>query len=162
MLSIGLHLRMIGRPARIGGLEKILKHLIQRGGVWIARRDAIARHWLANVEATLAMTEQMAGVAARCLPEGVTIASMTATHGVPVIASREAYGAAASETVKMHERYDGRHEAVIIGCFGDPGLEALREAGRAPVLGTQRCLRGGDPLDSIKRNPHPIAFYICQ
>jgi peptidoglycan/xylan/chitin deacetylase (PgdA/CDA1 family) len=50
MLSIGLHLRIIGRPARIGGLEKILKHLIERGGVWIARRDAIARHWLANAE----------------------------------------------------------------------------------------------------------------
>ena len=48
MLSIGLHLRMIGRPGRIGGLERVLKHLRDKGGVWFARRDEIARHWLAT------------------------------------------------------------------------------------------------------------------
>jgi peptidoglycan/xylan/chitin deacetylase (PgdA/CDA1 family) len=47
MMSVGLHLRVIGRPARIGGLETILGHIRQRGGAWIARRDEIARHWLA-------------------------------------------------------------------------------------------------------------------
>ncbi len=46
MMSVGLHPRMIGRPARIGGLETVLRHLRQRGGAWIARRDAIARHWI--------------------------------------------------------------------------------------------------------------------
>ena len=46
MLSIGLHLRMLGRPARMWALEKILKHLQHKGQVWIARRDEIARHWL--------------------------------------------------------------------------------------------------------------------
>ncbi|WP_119420081.1 polysaccharide deacetylase family protein [Desertibaculum subflavum] len=48
MLSIGLHLRMIGRPGRIGGLDRVLKHLRDKGGVWFARRDEIARHWLAT------------------------------------------------------------------------------------------------------------------
>jgi peptidoglycan/xylan/chitin deacetylase (PgdA/CDA1 family) len=47
MMSVGLHLRVIGRPARIGGLETILGHIRQRGGAWVARRDEIARHWLA-------------------------------------------------------------------------------------------------------------------
>jgi peptidoglycan/xylan/chitin deacetylase (PgdA/CDA1 family) len=46
MLSVGLHLRMIGRPGRIAALEHILKHIAQRGGAWIASREAIARHWL--------------------------------------------------------------------------------------------------------------------
>ncbi len=46
MLSIGLHLRMIGRPGRIAALERILSHIAQRGGAWIASREAIARHWL--------------------------------------------------------------------------------------------------------------------
>ncbi len=46
MLSIGLHLRIIGRPGRIGGLERFLAHAAAREGVWFARRDAIARHWL--------------------------------------------------------------------------------------------------------------------
>jgi len=47
LLSIGLHLRIVGRPGRIGALERILEHVTGRAGVWIARRDAIARHWRA-------------------------------------------------------------------------------------------------------------------
>lgn len=46
MLSVGLHLRMIGRPGRIGAVERILEHLRQRGDVWVATREQIARHWL--------------------------------------------------------------------------------------------------------------------
>jgi len=46
MLSVGLHLRMIGRPGRIGGLERAIGHMRDKGGVWFARRDAIARHWI--------------------------------------------------------------------------------------------------------------------
>lgn len=46
MMSIGLHLRMIGRPGRIGGLERILEHVTTRGDAWIARRDEIARYWI--------------------------------------------------------------------------------------------------------------------
>lgn len=48
MLSLGLHPRMIGRPGRIGGLERGLGHMAARGGVWFAPRDEIARHWLAR------------------------------------------------------------------------------------------------------------------
>jgi peptidoglycan/xylan/chitin deacetylase (PgdA/CDA1 family) len=48
MLSIGLHLRMIGRPGRIGALERILAHIAKTQGAWIARRADIARHWLAT------------------------------------------------------------------------------------------------------------------
>lgn len=47
MLSIGLHLRMIGRPGRIGALDRILSHLAQRGGAWVTTRERIACHWLA-------------------------------------------------------------------------------------------------------------------
>jgi peptidoglycan/xylan/chitin deacetylase (PgdA/CDA1 family) len=47
MLSIGLHLRMIGRPGRIGALDRILRHIHDKRGAWIARRMDIARHWLA-------------------------------------------------------------------------------------------------------------------
>jgi allantoinase len=46
MMTVGLHLRTIGRPARIAGLDRVLRHLQAKGGAWIARRDEIARHWL--------------------------------------------------------------------------------------------------------------------
>jgi len=45
MMSIGLHLRIIGRPARIAGLETVLAHITAQPGVWIARRCDIARAW---------------------------------------------------------------------------------------------------------------------
>ncbi len=45
MMSIGLHLRIIGRPGRIAALEQFLAHVRARGGIWIARRDQIAEHW---------------------------------------------------------------------------------------------------------------------
>ena len=45
LLSIGMHLRIIGRPARIGGLEKLLDHISKKPGVWVARRDEVAHAW---------------------------------------------------------------------------------------------------------------------
>lgn len=45
MITIGLHLRIIGRPGRIAGLEAVLKHLAGLDGIWCARRDEIAHHW---------------------------------------------------------------------------------------------------------------------
>ena len=49
MLSIGLHQRIIGRPARIGGLEALLERVCGREDIWIARRRDIAAHWLHQV-----------------------------------------------------------------------------------------------------------------
>jgi len=46
MLSIGLHLRLIGRPARLRGLEQLLEHVRRhQDAVWVARRIDLARHW---------------------------------------------------------------------------------------------------------------------
>ena len=48
MLSLGLHLRVIGKPGLIAALERILGHVRERGGVWIATRADIATHWRAR------------------------------------------------------------------------------------------------------------------
>jgi peptidoglycan/xylan/chitin deacetylase (PgdA/CDA1 family) len=48
MLSIGLHCRLIGRPARFAGLVKFLDHIMAYDRVWVARRIDIANHWIAN------------------------------------------------------------------------------------------------------------------
>ena len=45
MMSIGLHCRLIGRPARIAGLTKFLDYVMKRDRVWIAKRNDIAHHW---------------------------------------------------------------------------------------------------------------------
>ncbi|MEV5836355.1 allantoinase PuuE [Nocardia sp. NPDC052112] len=45
MLSIGLHCRLVGRPARIAALEHFLDHVQSHNDVWITRRIDIAEHW---------------------------------------------------------------------------------------------------------------------
>jgi peptidoglycan/xylan/chitin deacetylase (PgdA/CDA1 family) len=45
MMSLGLHLRIIGRPGRIGYLERFIRHVRSRPRVWLATREDIARHW---------------------------------------------------------------------------------------------------------------------
>lgn len=47
MLSVGLHCRIVGRPARMAALERFLDHVAAHEGVWVARRVDIARHWAA-------------------------------------------------------------------------------------------------------------------
>lgn len=49
MMSIGLHLRIIGRPGRIGALEKFLLHVTRKPGTWITTRRAIAEHFARHV-----------------------------------------------------------------------------------------------------------------
>jgi allantoinase len=49
MMSVGLHLRIIGRPARIGGLERFLGYVAAMPDVWFARRDAIAHAWRSSL-----------------------------------------------------------------------------------------------------------------
>jgi allantoinase len=46
MMSVGLHPRLIGHPARAAGLERFLEYVQAREGVWITRRVDIARHWI--------------------------------------------------------------------------------------------------------------------
>jgi allantoinase len=49
MMTVGLHTRIIGRPGRIGGLERFLAHTASRQGVWFARREEIAHAWRAGI-----------------------------------------------------------------------------------------------------------------
>jgi len=48
MMSVGLHCRLAGRPAKIAGLERFLRHALGHKDVWFARRIDIARHWRAT------------------------------------------------------------------------------------------------------------------
>ena len=45
MLSIGLHCRLVGRPARAQALARFLDYVQGHEAVWITRRIDIAQHW---------------------------------------------------------------------------------------------------------------------
>ena len=48
MMSVGLHGRIAGRPARARAVARFVDHVLASGQAWIARRSDIARHWVAQ------------------------------------------------------------------------------------------------------------------
>jgi peptidoglycan/xylan/chitin deacetylase (PgdA/CDA1 family) len=48
MMSVGLHMRLTGHPARAGGLARFLDYAAGHDDVWICQRRAIAEHWRAT------------------------------------------------------------------------------------------------------------------
>lgn len=45
MLSVGLHCRIVGRPARLAALKRFIEYIQTFDNVWVATREEIARHW---------------------------------------------------------------------------------------------------------------------
>ena len=48
MMSVGMHLRILGHPSRASGLAQFLRYVRTLPDVWVCRRDEIARHWIAR------------------------------------------------------------------------------------------------------------------
>ncbi|MCP3881560.1 MAG: polysaccharide deacetylase family protein [Sulfitobacter sp.] len=53
MMTIGMHARISGHPARAAAIDRFLDHIQEREAVWICRREQIARHWIAQHPAPL-------------------------------------------------------------------------------------------------------------
>lgn len=70
---------------------------------------------------------------------GVEVRVQTARFGAPYIACEASYAVAAHAALDGWARAlvpgERRFDTVLIGCFGDPGLHALREAAAVPVTG---------------------------
>jgi allantoin racemase len=89
---------------------------------------------LINPNTTAAMTEAMV-VSARAVEPDADIIGATAEHGVAAIDGYRDEVLAAAAVIDQIERHEGRFDAAIVGCFGDPGLFAARELTAAPVVG---------------------------
>ena len=48
LMSVGLHGRISGHPARALALARFLDHVQAHDAVWVCRREEIARHWVAR------------------------------------------------------------------------------------------------------------------
>lgn len=87
-----------------------------------------------NPNTTGAVTEMVLAACRRAQP-GVQWQGATARFGAAYIADEAAYAQAAPAALDAYEAFDDGHDAVLLACFGDPGLLALRELARAPVIG---------------------------
>ncbi len=88
-----------------------------------------------NPNTTQSVTDRVL-VACRQAHPQLRWSDMTARFGAPYVASEASYAVAAHAVLDAFGLADpGAHDAVLIACFGDPGLLALREIAAVPVVG---------------------------
>jgi allantoin racemase len=86
-----------------------------------------------------ATTDRLQYFIGQTVPSGVSFSCITAKFGFPYIASEESYAVATHavlETWKAYKEQCGPGELpdrILLGCFGDPGLYAMREVCAQPV-----------------------------
>lgn len=90
---------------------------------------------LINANTTAAITDKLVAIANGMAPAGVVFEGATGRFGARYIASRAASAIAAHAALDAWAEHGAGVDAVLIGCFGDPGLDALREVAPVPVLG---------------------------
>lgn len=97
--------------------------------------NAPRRLLLINPNTTTEVTALMGRHLEDRLPAGWEIQSRTAAFGAPYISCEASHAIAAHAVLKAWCEETSVPAAVLIGCFGDPGLFALRESCPAPVTG---------------------------
>lgn len=75
------------------------------------------------------------GESLRVTAPGVDWRLATGGFGARYVASEAAYAIAAHAALEAWSGHAGSVDAVLLACFGDPGLFALRELSEAPVVG---------------------------
>lgn len=69
-----------------------------------------------------------------CGPE-LTVEVITSTLGPEIVSTDAQERQAAAEVVELARRRGGAYDAMIVGCFSDPGLAAARQVVSIPVVG---------------------------
>ena len=93
---------------------------------------------LLNPNTTTAVTQRLADFLKGALPNSVRLDTMTAGFGASYIACEASHAVAAHATLECWAQYLASAPApdgVLIACFGDPGLFALRQSSACPVTG---------------------------
>jgi allantoin racemase len=83
-------------------------------------------------------TDRLAAHLPLALPANTTLTCVTARFGAPYIACEASYAVAGHAVLDAWAAAldtGVKFDRVLIGCFGDPGLHALRESSGCPVTG---------------------------
>lgn len=88
-----------------------------------------------NPNTTAAMTDKAVTEVRRLAPAHWAVRGVTAATGCEVIASRASFVTGAWAALETLRAQDDWADAVLLACFGDPGLAALREVSAVPIIG---------------------------
>lgn len=90
---------------------------------------------LINPNTTPEITDLVVHHASGFAGPDTTIVGATGRFGARYVATRAAYAVAAHAALDAYAEHSTGADAVILACFGDPGLPGLRELAHQPVLG---------------------------
>ncbi len=97
------------------------------------------RYLLINPNTSVLTTQRLEDTLRPQLPQGVQLDLRTATFGASYIACEASHAVAAHACLDVWAQAvqapSAPLDGVLIGCFGDPGLFALRESSACPVPG---------------------------
>lgn len=90
---------------------------------------------LLNPNTTTAITDRLMNAAAPVISAGTTLVPVTASRGVPYIATRAEAQIAGAIALEMLAERHRDVDAAVIAAFGDPGLAGARELFDIPIVG---------------------------
>lgn len=88
-----------------------------------------------NPNTTQDITDKVAAAVRALAPADCEVAARTGAFGPRYIASRATFAVAGHAALDAYARDGNTADAVLLACFGDPGLDALREVSPVPVIG---------------------------
>jgi allantoin racemase len=88
-----------------------------------------------NPNTTASITALVARHVRAAVGDQVDLVTATGRFGCAYIASEACYAIAGHAALECLAEHGAGCDAVLLACFGDPGLFALREASAAPVIG---------------------------
>jgi allantoin racemase len=99
-----------------------------------------------NPNTTAEVTTKVVAAGQALAPVGMTITGATGRFGARYISSRTSAAIAGHATIDAYAEHGAGVDAVLLACFGDPGLLALRELAHCRVLGLAEasCLAACD------------------
>ena len=95
----------------------------------------MTRLLLINPNTTPSITDLVLKHAKRFASKGTTLRAVSGAFGPRYIASRVGYAIAGHAAVDALANDKAAKDAVVLACFGDPGLAALKEISKVPVVG---------------------------
>ena len=90
---------------------------------------------LINPNTTRSITRLVLKTAEGFASRGTRLRAVSGAFGPRYVASRVAYAIAGHAAVDALASDRGPKDAVVLACFGDPGLDALKEISPVPVVG---------------------------
>ncbi len=88
-----------------------------------------------NPNTTASITDLALRYVRAAVGEGVELVGTTGRFGCAYISSEACYAVAAHAALDCYAEHGEGCDAVLLACFGDPGLFALREVSKVPVTG---------------------------